>query len=284
MLQRVSNDLDEPISIFLHQNQLYYHVGGHHDRALEQFSIVTRSDGSSSAGIERTQAFIFDPDQVSENVKRTKRASDNKGWFVVQLEREIISEEVEEDTQLFGMRKLSWTKITRKEWRASEREEWTHTLNVLRGDHDEKLIVTPAHKQVIEDLGVEMKSIDGKDTLVLRNSESSDRPTRKRKEMVNDLNIEWGKSDKENIFEISLGTTTAPQDVTVFTDDCFDCKEPVRRMYRSTIDGEQLGMVERMACDCRKKDVPCHQVQQNSTADPCTAVRTEVEEHQSKPL
>jgi hypothetical protein len=286
MLQRVSNDLEEPISIFVHQGQLYTHVGPHHDRALEQFSIVTRSDGLMTAGIERTQAFIFDPEQNTLNEKKTKKKSDNKGWFVVELEREVTTERIQEETsgRAFGLGSIAWTRVTRKEWKASETREWRHTLDVLGGDHDEKLIVTPAHKEVIEDLAV---LADSDFRLVPHSSESSDRP---KKRKISDRTIEWKNSDTENatILADEYGLDSHEQ-VTQFVDCCFsECKEPVRRTYRSTLDGEVLGVVERR-CKCHeewllKNAVPCHPESQSNIIRPCTEGQSEGAAHQSSPL
>jgi hypothetical protein len=247
-----------------------------------------------TAGTETTQAFIFDPEQVKLN---GKKETDNKGWFVVELEREVTTERIHEETsgRAFGLSAISWTRVSRKEWKASTKKEWKHTLDVLRRNHDEKLIVTPAHKEVIEDLAEEEEVSmirprhKGFDFIAPHSSESSDRP---KKRKVSDRAIEWKNSDTENatILAEEYGLASAEQ-VTQFVGYCFsECKEPNSRTYRSTLDGEVLGVVER-ACPCheawKKKQndvVPCHPESQSSTTRPCTEVRNEAEVHQSSQL
>lgn len=288
MLQRVSNDLDEPVSIFLHSGQLYYCVGAHHDRALEQLSIITRSEGAMKPGVETTQAFIFDPDYV----KGISKGQDNNGWIVVELERAISSENKTEETSgpAFGLSRISWTKITRGVWKASEEKEWKHTLDVLRRNHDEKLVVTPSHEEVIEHLERSQAALRAPAAFdfALHSSESSDRP---KKRKVSNAVIRWENSDEENKKVLSDEWDIAADDITIVigeTGTCFYCKEPVRRTYRSTLSGDVLGVVERGGGCCAdvKKNivVPCHQGPQSSTADPCTAVQSEAGAHQSSPL
>lgn len=307
MLQRVSNDLDEPVSIFLHSGQLYYHVGAHHDRALEQFSIITRSEGAMTAGVERTQAFIFDPDYVKGHVK----GQDNSGWIVVELERDVKSEFNTEESSgpAFALQRISWTKISRGPWRASEKKEWKHTLDVLRRNHDEKLVVTPSHEEMIKNLGrVELdmlmqtiaKETSSRKTAIKErdekheeyvkrelaelghtdaphSSESSDRP--KKRKLSEE--ITWENNDEKNIKILALEHELKEEDIAAFeTNDGGS-----QRSYRSTIDGELLGIVYRpRIIEKETNSVPCHPEQQSSTADPCTAVQSEAGAHQSSPL
>lgn len=289
MLQRVSNDLDEPVSIFLHSGQLYYHVGAHHDRALEQFSIVTRSEGKMAAGVETTQAFIFDPDYVRTTIECKGRPERKKGlgWMIVELEREVKSEAMMEETggRAFGLSQVAWTRITRGPWKASEEKEWKHTLDVLRRNHDEKLIVTPSHEQVVEhlkeeeDISIIRPAYPDFSYIAPRSSESSDRP---KKRKVSE-EITWENNDEKNIKILALEHELKEEDIAAFeTNDGGS-----QRSYRSTIDGELLGIVYRpriIEKGAITNSVPYHPEQQSSTADPCTAAQSEAGAHQSSPL
>ena len=302
MLQRVSNDLDEPVSIFLHSGQLYYHVGAHHDRALEQFSIVTRSEGKMAAGVETTQAFIFDPDYVRTTIECKGRPERKKGlgWMIVELEREVKSEAMMEETggRAFGLSQVAWTRITRGPWKASEEKEWKHTLDVLRRNHDEKLIVTPSHEQVVEhlkeeeDISIIRPAYPDFSYIAPRSSESSDRP---KKRKVSE-EITWENDDEKNIKILALEFGLKEEEITTFASSPL---APLQRSYRSTVDGELLASVLRppdpekmeMARRTIEKElgvitnsVPCHPEQQSSTVDPCTAVQSEAGAHQSSPL
>lgn len=159
------------------RNNVYMYQGSRHDLALRQFSIVTQDDGKpfEQDGVEETQALIFDP----EYIEREKMPTGGAGFFIVQLERAI---RVEETPYAIGHMQLSRKIVKRGEWKASDKKKWKHTLDVLRRDHDEEVIMPAAHEEVIEDLipmSAKQSARGEKRADAPHSSESSDQPVEK---------------------------------------------------------------------------------------------------------
>lgn len=306
MLQRVSNDLNEPISMFYHDSQLYTHVGPHHDLALEQFSVVTRHQGQTTAGEEHTQCFVFDPEQCDKFVKTAV----NGKWFVVELVRDVAVEVQSEHSETFGQC-IAWNKCTRSSWRASTKNEWKHTLDILRSNHDEDLVVAAAHEEVVKDLGggVSLKAKHPllQEQITLLSSKAAEAAAEPRYDpargdrmhppypeiiLPEPYLVEYPKrkfeedfSDEERTKRIKTRIASAIADV----------HRSIESSGRPTLDGFKL-CCNGIPCSCHncegkihKKEgapewcVPCRQVSQSSTACPCTPAQSAAEAPQLPP-
>jgi hypothetical protein len=186
MLQDVSNPSGGPFALFYHVGKLYKHDGGNHADGLEAFSIATRNSPGwerIDATKEESQAFIFDPEYIRNNIKEHSKRFDNASasqFVVVQIERDLSRENKEE--HIAGMRVLLQD-TKRGNWRACKDKEWSHTLNSLARDKDEDLVVAAAHKQVVKDLYAPHPEICGskKRRHEPHNTESSDQPAESKK-------------------------------------------------------------------------------------------------------
>jgi hypothetical protein len=112
-----------------------------------------------------------------------------KGMGIAELERDIkVEKNVEpiawaEDVFFNRM----WRKVARSNWRASTDRRWKCTLDILRGDHDEDLVVTPAHEEVVKDLQLKSSSKKRKvEEDEHRSNESSDQPATKKSDSSDD--------------------------------------------------------------------------------------------------
>lgn len=154
MLRLVSDnrDKDGPFSLYYHAGRTYIYNGADHSSALEMFSLITRNTTGSASEkdkIEETQCIIYDPEYVEKFAKKDYQ----QAYMIVQLERDV-----ERTTEYFDIEGIKFPSIKTKysNWRASKTKHWRHTLDILGGDHNEDLVVTPAHKQVVKDLVVEV--------------------------------------------------------------------------------------------------------------------------------
>jgi len=108
-------------ALFVHDGIAYEWKSADMDRGLRVFNAFHHD---TAPGADEAQMIMVNAGYVA-----AKDANpEGRDWVVTQLERKD------------GL------------WRASEKKKWKHTLDVLRGDHDEDLVVAPAEEQMVKNL------------------------------------------------------------------------------------------------------------------------------------
>jgi hypothetical protein len=143
MLRKISG----PCSIYIHEDAVYVFEGARHDVGLECFSAVSRPlpyDKAPYPALDRTQAIIIDGGQASYAVPSAAvpaAGSKARNWFVTEIIRAGSDDWVADRNNRWESTLVHITRNAKK-----------RTSDVLRRDHDEDLVVPPAHEEVVEDL------------------------------------------------------------------------------------------------------------------------------------
>jgi len=108
-------------AVFVHDGMAYEWKDSDMDKGLRVFNAYHYD---TSPGVDTAQVLVVNAGYVAAKLPNPE----GRDWFVTEIERKD------------GL------------WRASDTRAWKHTLDVLRRDHDEDLVVAAAKEEVVENL------------------------------------------------------------------------------------------------------------------------------------
>jgi hypothetical protein len=108
-------------AVFVHDGMAYEWKDSDMDKGLRVFNAYHYD---TSPGVDTAQVLVVNAGYVAAKLPNPE----GRDWFVTEIERKD------------GL------------WRASDTKAWKHTLDVLRRDHDEDLVVAAAKEEVVENL------------------------------------------------------------------------------------------------------------------------------------